>query len=292
MAAGREDGRPLRRQARCVNTSHRAHHRTRAGSLGQHSRILRNVVAGMVVFALASGCAGRAAGGPSIEPDDPWASPPAGTRDADGAQPHKGAASRFEIARVRAGQVVGLRSRPRGPVDAKLDAVTEFGSPQTFAVLARKKRWLGVATSTMPNGRLGWLRENRSIRTAPTSIQLRVDLSRRRLLLHDGSRVRRRMPIGIGRRSSPTPTGRFAVTDELAGAPYGSYYGCCILVLSAHQLHLPPGWQGGDRIAIHGSPDSGSIGASTSAGCLHARESDLRALFRAVPLGAPVVIHP
>ena len=189
------------------------------------------------------------------------------------------------------GHVVRLRLRPAGAVVATLDARTEFGSPQTFAIVARKGRWVGVTTSELPNGRVGWLRDNRSIRVTPTSVKLVLDLSRRRLLLFDGRRALRRMTVGIGGASSPTPRGRFAVTDKLLGSRYGADYGCCILALSAHQPRLPAGWRGGDRIAIHGTTDAGSIGAATSAGCPHARNSDLRVLFRAVPLGAPVIIR-
>jgi hypothetical protein len=81
------------------------------------------------------------------------------------------------------------------------------------------------------------------------------------------------------------------VTDKLPGSRYGSYYGCCILALSAHQPNLPPGWPGGDRIAVHGTDDPGSIGAAVSAGCPRARDADLRYLMRVVPLGAPVVVR-
>jgi len=97
--------------------------------------------------------------------------------------------------------------------------------------------------------------------------------------------------VTIGSPSSPTPTGRFAVTDKLRGADFGSYYGCCILAISGRQTHLPPGWQGGDLLAIHGGP-AWSLGRQLSAGCLHAPESDLRWLIRRIPLGTPITIHP
>jgi lipoprotein-anchoring transpeptidase ErfK/SrfK len=100
------------------------------------------------------------------------------------------------------------------------------------------------------------------------------------------------MTVGIGRSGSPTPTGRFAVTDRLAGSNYGSYYGCCILALSAHQPYLPAGWPGGNRIAIHGTNAPSTIGTASSAGCLRARDADLRVLMRRVPLGTPVFIRP
>jgi hypothetical protein len=86
-----------------------------------------------------------------------------------------------------------------------------------------------------------------------------------------------------------TPEGTFAVTDGLAGTKLGPYYGCCVLALSGHQPNLPPGWIGGDRIAIHGTP--GLVGSAASAGCLRATDRDVVSLFSLVPLGAPVFIH-
>jgi lipoprotein-anchoring transpeptidase ErfK/SrfK len=187
---------------------------------------------------------------------------------------------------------LAVHVRPAGPVVARLGSETEFGSPQVVAVVERRGAWLGVITTALPNNEVGWIRaENGSMRLARTSVSITVDLSTRRLTLRDGKRVLRRIAIGIGNPSSPTPVGRFAVTDKLAGSTYGSYYGCCILALSAHQPNLPPGWTGGDRMAIHGTSDPSSIGAAQSAGCLRAADTDLRALMRRVPLGTPVVIR-
>jgi lipoprotein-anchoring transpeptidase ErfK/SrfK len=124
-----------------------------------------------------------------------------------------------------------------------------------------------------------------------TDISLELDLSRRRLFLKRGDQVVRRMVVGVGRPSSPTPRGRFAVTDKLSGYRYSSAYGCCIVALSAHQPNLPAGWTGGNRIAIHGTNNPSSIGVASSAGCPHASYADMQALMRRVPLGAPVFIR-
>jgi lipoprotein-anchoring transpeptidase ErfK/SrfK len=190
------------------------------------------------------------------------------------------------------GSEVIIRSHPHGPVVARVGARTEFGSSTTLAVARRHGRWLGVVTTTLPNRRLGWVdpRES-SVRASRTHVSLTLDLSARRLVVRRDNRVLRRMTVGIGRPSSPTPTGRFAVTDKLSGSLYGSFYGCCILALSAHQPNLPSGWPGGDRIAVHGTDDPSSIGAASSAGCAHARDVDLRFLMRVVPLGAPVIVR-
>ena len=81
------------------------------------------------------------------------------------------------------------------------------------------------------------------------------------------------------------------MTDKLSGSRYGPYYGCCIVALSGHQPHLPAGWPGGDRLAIHGTDSPGAIGTAASAGCLRAADGDLRVLMRRVPLGTPVFIR-
>jgi lipoprotein-anchoring transpeptidase ErfK/SrfK len=196
------------------------------------------------------------------------------------------------VVRPRAAEEIVLHARPRGPVVARLGARTEFGSPTTLLVSERRGRWLGVVTTHVPNGRLGWVDSRAgALAASRTRIRLTIDLSARRLVVRRGDRVLRRITVGIGRPASPTPVGRFAVTDKLPGSRYGSYYGCCILALSAHQPSLPAGWTGGDRIAVHGTDDPGSIGAASSAGCPRARDADLRYLMRVVPLGAPVTVR-
>jgi lipoprotein-anchoring transpeptidase ErfK/SrfK len=196
------------------------------------------------------------------------------------------------ILRPAGGSKIVVRSRPRGPVVARLDGRTEFGSPTTLAVAAQRGRWLGVVTTHVANGRLGWVDPQESaVRTSATRVRVVIDLSERRLVVRRGGELVRKMMVAIGRAGSPTPVGRFAVTDKLPGSRYGSYYGCCILALSAHQPNLPPGWTGGDRIAVHGTTDPSSIGGAVSAGCPRASAEDMRFLMRVVPLGAPVVVR-
>ena len=218
-----------------------------------------------------------------IEAWDHWRSPPAfPKRDpAIGTQPG------HLVAHIKPGRSVALHARPNGGVLASLGSRTEFGSARALSIVReRRGRWLGVTTPQLPNGKLGWVdARSGAFRYSRAAVELEVDLSRRRLT------VRRRLVVSIGRPGSPTPAGRFAVTDKLPGARYSSAYGCCILALSGTQPNLPPGWTGGNRLAIHGTLDQGSVGGRESAGCLHARDGDLRRLMTAVPLGTPVRIH-
>jgi L,D-transpeptidase-like protein len=226
-------------------------------------------------------------------PVEPASTPVPAGRIADGAWSRRAFPTRSPrpeghvIAYVRSAVV--LRVRPGGHVVGRLSAHTSFGSPQALGVVrTRRGRWLGVTAPELGNDRLGWIDARAGgLRFARTRLELAVDLSQRTVVLRRGSRVLRRMTVGIGRPDAPTPIGRFAVTDKLSGASYSAYYGCCILALSATQPNLPAGWSGGNRIAIHG----GSTGGAVSAGCIHAADADLRYLMRLVPLGTPVVIH-
>jgi lipoprotein-anchoring transpeptidase ErfK/SrfK len=194
--------------------------------------------------------------------------------------------------RIRPGHAVALHAKPRGPVVSRVGATTQFGSPSALAVVEQRGGWLGVTSTDLPNGRLGWLKaRSRSFERHRTPLAIRIDLSQRRLTLVSRGRVVRRATVGIGRPGSETPTGRFAITDKIAGSRYGPFYGCCVLALSGHQTNTPAGWRGGDRLAIHGTDNPSSIGVPSSAGCLHAGRRDLEALMRRVPLGTPVLIR-
>jgi lipoprotein-anchoring transpeptidase ErfK/SrfK len=196
----------------------------------------------------------------------------------------------YSVLRVHG--TVQLRSKPGGRVLASVGRTTQFGSPTTLTVAAHHGGWVGVTSTDLPNGKLGWVKAKKGlVAKRSTKLSIRVDLSRKRLQLVDGGRVLRTATVGIGRPGSPTPTGRYSITDKLSGAAYGPYYGCCILALSGHQTNTPAGWRGGNRLAIHGTNDPASIGVPSSAGCLHAEAADLRTLMRRVPLGTPVFIR-
>jgi lipoprotein-anchoring transpeptidase ErfK/SrfK len=225
----------------------------------------------------------------TIIPDEPTApSKPAPAPVKPAPKP----APTFAVAHIKPGRTVALHSKPGGRVVTRVTASTEFGSPSTLAVAERRGRWLGVTSTDLPNGKLAWVENKVSdFKAAKTHMSVRIDLSSRRLELRDGRKVVRRLSVGIGRAGSTTPRGRYAVTDKIPGTRYGSYYGCCILALSGHQTNTPAGWQGGDRLAIHGTSNPASIGVPSSAGCLHADTKSLRLMMRRVPLGTPVFIR-
>jgi lipoprotein-anchoring transpeptidase ErfK/SrfK len=134
----------------------------------------------------------------------------------------------------------------------------------------------------------GWI-PLRGLEQRITHIEVRADLSEHRIVVLRGDRVLVRAPAAIGAEVSPTPAGRYFVTDRVA-FPSGGSLGTFAFGISGIQTDLPPGWSGGDQLAIHGTNAPGTIGTSASAGCLRVSE---RALDRLRPLlrpGTPVIV--
>ena len=184
---------------------------------------------------------------------------------------------------------VSLRARPHGPVIARALARTQFGSADVMLARRVSGKWLGVVSSLLANQRLGWIpAADASLSRVDWSLQ--VSLSHRRLTVRRGGAVVARYTVAIGMPSAPTPTGDFAVTDRLlTGDPSGPY-GCCIVALSAKAPHAIQDWNGGNRIAIHSTPETASIGEAASHGCLRLTLAEGRWLVNHIPLGTPAVI--
>lgn len=185
---------------------------------------------------------------------------------------------------------VPIRRAPGGRTLAVAGWKTSFGSVRRLQVIGRRGNWFAVESDVLGNGVVGWVLRTAAVRLRREHHTVEVDLSSRRLTLRKDGRIVFHRRVSIGAANSPTPTGRFHLTDQISGRQWR--LGCCIVVLSGRQPRLPAGWQGGDRLAVHGRPSRAeTIGAPASAGCLHATEQTLRMLSR-LPRGTPVVIHP
>lgn len=208
-----------------------------------------------------------------------------------GAPPRRSRTHRFTLVDESAGTVV--RAVPRGRIMGSLPTGTPLGTPTWLWAVAtsRDGRWARVVLPWTPNGRTGWvtLRGRREIHTG---IWVQADLSRRRVMLMRGSHVLHSFVAAVGASDSPTPIGRFSVTDPISTGDPSGPYGWYAFGLSGHQPNLPPGWGGGDQLAIHGTNDPASLGTPASAGCLRVSAAALGVLKRALRPGTPVVIHP
>ncbi len=216
-----------------------------------------------------------------------FAQPPASTPSASPKRTVPGG-SGYLVALVK--HATTMRVAPDGAKLAHLPSRTPFGSPQALWVTRQSGGWLGVVSPLAGNGRIGWI--PRSATTlGRVSWELKVSLSARRLTVLDNGKPVRHYTVAIGRPTAPTPTGRFAVTDRLlTGDPTGPY-GCCILALSAESPHAIQGWNGGNRIAVHSTPETSTIGEPVSHGCVRVTLADGRWLLAHIPLGTPTIIR-
>jgi lipoprotein-anchoring transpeptidase ErfK/SrfK len=184
-----------------------------------------------------------------------------------------------------------LRAAPGGGRIATLSKRTEWDTPTVLAATGERGDWLRVMATELPNGRSGWIPAS-AAGVVPSPWSVRADLSQRLVTVYRNGKVVRRFRVAVGKLSTPTPTGRFAVTDKLGFIGGSQSYGCCALALTGHQPHIEPGWPGGDRLAIHGTRALDSIGYAASFGCMRARDADVRWLVHRVYLGSIVEIRP
>ncbi len=154
---------------------------------------------------------------------------------------------------------------------------------------AKHGRWGRVALPYTWPHRHGWI-PLRGLPRSRTFVEVHVDLSEHRITVTKFGKTLFGARGATGARSSPTPVGRYFVTDRVpfgAGGALGSF----AFGISGIQPQLPAGWSGGNQLAIHGTNDPSSIGRSASAGCVRVSERTLHRLMPLLRLGTPVVIQ-
>lgn len=191
---------------------------------------------------------------------------------------------------VRATADLEVRNEPAAASPARtLAARTEHGSPTALLVTARRDGWVQVLIPGRPTGAMGWLVDD-GLTIAEVDLTIHVDLAARTLTLTDGDTEVLATPVAVGAPETPTPTGRFSVTDKLdtqaPSGPYGRY----AIGLSGRSEVLTEFAGGDGQIGIHGTNDPASIGHDVSHGCIRVPNEVMEELNRVLPLGTPVVV--
>jgi len=243
--------------------------------------VLRVWVAAVLAVGVCSGCAGAGSAGA------PPATQSAAVMAADGAAPLQPVAVQaWHVPARPRGSGAYLMARLRHPLHTRFGLVhakTQFDGPVWVPVVAHRGPHASLLVPIRPFGRVIHA-DVRSLALRWSRIRVVVDLATSRLTILRGRRPVGAFPVGQGTALTPTPTGRFFVTDRLQFG-FGSPYFPFALGLSAHQTHLSPTWIGGDQIAIHPGP-MGRV----SNGCIHVGPAAIRVLRRIAPLGTYVIV--
>ncbi len=172
--------------------------------------------------------------------------------------------------------------------------------PLVFGVVERQGDWVEVQLPVRPNGTTGWVSTDQ-VRVSATTMTVVVSLGERRLRVVDSGDPVFDVPAGIGRPTTPTPTGTFTVTDIVPSTDPAGSYGPVALALDGYSEVMDRfGSENAGSspdanvpvLAIHGTNRPASVGAASSNGCVHLANDDMVALAQLVPAGTPVQIWP
>ena len=160
--------------------------------------------------------------------------------------------------------------------------------PLRFMVLDKQRGWVKVQLPGRPNQSSGWVRRP-AVRVLFTPYRIVIRRRAHRLVVLKAGRVVMRRRIAVGNALTPTPSGRYYVTDLIRSKD--PFYGPYALGLSAHSPVLTSYAGGNGQLGIHGTNQPWSIGRDVSKGCIRVNNGVIRRLARTIPLGTPVVIR-
>lgn len=193
-------------------------------------------------------------------------------------------------------QIETIYERPTAssaPV-TRLRRTTPDGLAQTYLLLraswdAQGREWVQLRVPMRPNGRTGWVERDALGAFHLTRRLLVVDRPRLRISLYLDGRRLWSAPVAVGKPSTPTPPGRFWITEVFKVAnPQSGYWP---YAFGTSDYSTLTDWPGGGVVGIHGpyyQPQL--IPGRISHGCVRLSVADDEWLAHHITLGTPVHI--
>jgi lipoprotein-anchoring transpeptidase ErfK/SrfK len=191
------------------------------------------------------------------------------------------------IARVRSRRLDVYRRPFDRPPMLRLQSVTPYGGPRVLLVKALHGRWVQVWLAVRPNGSAGWVRAS-SVTLERDDWRLLVHLRRHRLVVFRDGQELWSTRVAAGAAATPTPRGRFFVTELLRQPDPGGAYGPWVFALSGFSRVLTRFHGGDGELGIHGTNQPTLLGRDVSHGCVRVGNGAIDRLVRELPLGTPV----
>jgi lipoprotein-anchoring transpeptidase ErfK/SrfK len=158
-----------------------------------------------------------------------------------------------------------------------------------FVITEDRGQWLKVQVPSRPQGAEGWVNRDQ-VEVSSHSYRVEIDVSDRRLVLRNGDEILIDEPVVGGAAGTPTPTGRFYVTDFVAKRAGGSF-GPWVLPVSAFSEEMDWFSYGVPVIALHGTNKPQLVGSAASNGCIRMPDGTISHIRETIPLGTPVVVQ-
>jgi lipoprotein-anchoring transpeptidase ErfK/SrfK len=132
--------------------------------------------------------------------------------------------------------------------------------------------------------------ETAHVANTPEPRRVVVSIPNRKLVLFEGDRALRIYDVAVGKPSTPTPQGKFAIINRV---PNPTYYAPSGSVAPGGHNPLGSRWMGlsAKGYGIHGTNVPSSIGKAASHGCVRMRKQDLEELFEMVTVGTTVELQ-
>jgi lipoprotein-anchoring transpeptidase ErfK/SrfK len=231
--------------------------------------------------------------------------PSAGVADVQVSGPQTGATQGttkpIELSNERTSTVwaYSLRSAPiraqpvhTAPMLTRLHLYTEDGFPEVYLLLQERTdaaglEWVQIRIPRRPNGQTGWVPRGTLGTLRLNHWMLQVDRRRLQLTAYRNGRRVFTAPVGVGKRSTPTPAGHFWIRERFKILdPQSGYWPYAFGTSDYSRLS---DWPGGGVVGIHGPyHQAGAIPGRISHGCIRLRVSADAWLARHIGLGTPI----
>lgn len=193
---------------------------------------------------------------------------------------------------------VPIRAQPqvKSRTLARTHLATEDGYPEVYLLLSsitdmKGREWIQIRIPGRPNGRTGWVTRESLGEFRVTHWLVEIILHSRTLKAYYNGKLRFSAPIGVGKPSTPTPTGHFYIREIFKlSSPSNAYWP---YAMGTSDYSTLTDWPGGGVVGIHG--DLGEprlIPGDPSHGCVRMRNADIAKLAPRLSLGTPVhIVH-
>ncbi|MEY2443394.1 MAG: hypothetical protein QOJ46_2820 [bacterium] len=194
---------------------------------------------------------------------------------------------------AHANTLSAIRTGPRTTAHSitRLRFFTEDKRPEVYLVLSAilddgGEPWLRIRIPRRPNGETGWVPVDMLSQLHVVRTRLVINRSTTHATLYKAGRRIWQAPVGVGKASTPTPSGKFYVRELLKGD--GKLYGTWAFGTSAYASISD--WPNGGVVGVHGTDQPGLIPGRPSHGCVRVRNVNIDKLARLMPIGTPVQI--